>query len=240
MTPNRQPAALAGTGLLLLSMLGACSVGLTNHPLSDAQQSHFASRSAPERPEAVEDMRTIVVSVPVSADATKVWNQLALGYRDVHHWSGSIVDSGHIAGTAEQGKGCARFCVLGEDSPLGAGERFRETIVAWDADKMYYAAGVDDGFFPMKRVVQEFWVVKTPTGARVVSQFAFELRGAMASMMEDDVVDKLRRPLVTSLMGLKHLVESGNRKQAQDAKFLERTYPKVFESNAVDLSQPEG
>ncbi|MCH9686865.1 MAG: SRPBCC family protein [Deltaproteobacteria bacterium] len=177
-------------------------------------------------------MTSLVVRVPIDAPPEQVWQQLAVRYGDVHQWSGPIADSGMEAGHTEGRSGAVRSCTLGPDSPIGKGETFSETILQWDPARRFFAAGVDDGFYPMRKVVQEYWVDAGPNGGTVVTtQFHFDLSFPMGKGTR--LVSRLRPQVVTSLLGLKHLVERGDAQRAQDAQFLRRTYPAVYRDNEV-------
>ena len=213
--------------------LTACKVGLDAHPLTAAQTAAIAPRPAPTQPDEIEQLTSIVVKVPIDASPDDVWQTLAVGYGDVHKWSGPIEASSFKKGHVEGGDGCVRSCTLGQSSPIGKGKSFSETIIVWDPASRFFAAGVNDGFFPLRRVVQEFWVDEgeAPERSVVTTQFHYDLSPPMGK--GKPLKKRLKPQLVTSLLGLKHLIETGNANEAQDADYLASTYPSVFDANGV-------
>ncbi len=223
---------LGGPIAVGLCLTGGCAVGLAAHPLTDAQAAAMQPRPAPVAAQSIDGMTSVVVRVPIDAAPGHVWEQLAVRYGDVHRWSGPIADSGMEAGHVQGGQGAVRSCTLGPSSPVGKGETFSETIVHWDPEQRFFAAGVDNGFYPMRQVIQEYWVDARPDGGTVVTtQFSFDLSFPMGKGKR--LVSRLRPQVVTSLLGLKHLVERGDAQQAQDADFLARTYPAVYDANGA-------
>lgn len=223
---------LGGPLVAVCCLLGGCAVGLDAHPLTDAQSAAISSRAAPDAPDPMPGMTSLVVSVPIDAPVEQVWERLAVRYGDVHQWSGPIEDSDFDHGHVEGARGAVRSCTLGDDSPVGKGETFEETILTWDPQRHYFVAGVDDGFYPMKRAVQEFWVdPSTQGGSIVTTQFHFDLSFPMGK--GKGLLGRLKPQMVTSLLGLKHLVETGDSQQAQDSDFLAQAYPSVFDANGV-------
>ncbi len=207
-----------------------CTVGLQAHPLSPGQREALGSRPVPAAEQQVAGLTTIRVAVPISAPAASVWDQLAVRYGDVHEWSGPIENSKFV--DAEVGRdGARRACTLGPNSPLGKGETFTETILVWDPEHRFFLAGVDDGFYPLRQVAQEFWVRQTPSGSEVVSQFHYDMSFPMGRGRA--LRSKLKPQIVRSLLGLKHLVETGRSAEAQDPDFLVRQYPAVLRANGV-------
>lgn len=219
--------------VLVAACLPGCKVGIDAHPLSPAQAAALQSRDVPSSRESIEGFTSVLVHVPISAPADRVWARLAERYGDVHEWSGPIESSSFGEGHVEGSRGATRSCTLGPSSPLGKGETFQETIVAWDPAARYYAAAVNDGFYPLRRVVQEFWVRPTADGAGsvVTTQFHYDLAPPMGK--GKGMRKRLKPQFVTSLLGLKHLIETGDGAQARDGDFLAKTYPSVFEENGV-------
>ncbi|MGH1340174.1 MAG: SRPBCC family protein [Nannocystales bacterium] len=219
--------------VLAATLLCGCKVGIDAHPLNPTQAAALQTRDAPTAREDVEGFTSILVRVPIAASPDHVWAQLGEHYGDVHQWSGPIEASGFTEGHVVGAQGATRSCTLGPSSPIGKGESFNETIVAWDPARHYYAAAVNDGFFPLRRVVQEYWVQPGPdgVGASVTTQFHYDLAPLMGK--GKGMRKKLKPQLVTSLLGLKHLIETGNGEEARDGDFLAGAYPSMFEVNGV-------
>lgn len=212
-------------------LTGGCAVGLDRNPLTPEQLATLKSRPVPAQTRAADGMVAVMVRVPISAPPTEVWNRLAVQYGDVHQWSGTVEESEFREGASKGEQGAVRSCKLGDNSPIGKGEVFEETIFEWDPERRYFAAGVDDGFYPMKRAVQEFWVEAAGSGSVVVTLFHFDLSFPMGK--GNALLGKIKPQVVTSLLGLKHLIETGNSAQAQDSDYLRSAYPEVYTTNGT-------
>ncbi len=218
---------------LLAGASPGCAVGLDAHPLTDLQSAALRSRPAPRTADEVPKMTSLVVAVPIDASVETVWHRLAVRYGDVHDWSGPIEDSDFAPGHVQGGHGAVRSCKLGPTAPLGKGKSFSETILVWNDETHFFSAGVDDGFYPLRRVVQEYWVDADASGkgSVVTTQFHFDLAPPMGK--GKGLVGRLKPQVVTSLLGLKHLIETGDAARSQDQAFLAETYRSVYSANGV-------
>lgn len=219
--------------LLVGVVFVGCAVGIDAHPLTDAQSAALKTRPAPRSAQSIPELTSLVVRVPIQAPVSRVWDQLAVRYGDVHEWSGPIEHSGLATGNTHGCQGAVRACTLGDNAPIGRGKTFSETIVEWDEERHFFVAGVNDGFYPMRRAVQEFWVEPSADGTTsvVTTQFHFDLSFPMGK--GKGLVGKLKPQVVTSLLGLKHLLETGNGTQARDAEFLQAHYPAIYDANGA-------
>ena len=217
---------------LVVLFSSACGGSLSDaRPLSAHEKQMFVSRPPPTQVPALAGLSTIGARVQIDVPPPKVWTVFAIGFGNVSHWAGAGVAASECTSGGKGQLGATRSCRIADRIPMFGGDDYFEEVVGWDAKQGYFTVLQTQATGPTSLLLNENWVDSDGKGGTVVTQLVHVEFDFPATIMNLEGV--LKEAQVRSLIGLKHLCETGEHMTVENFEALEAKYPQVKADNGL-------